>query len=166
MSLVRRTLAAVGIAVLAAVAAWATAAPGEPGQVAPAAAGTPAYAVEDFNYPQADKIHQETGILLKRGDGHITLVDCATTTANVLEVYARGNAGPSCFRVTGDGGFLTLEMKSVYGIRGNDYTTEVDMTVDTEKKTYDIDTNAWTPVGESTDPDARDHLLVEIRSTK
>lgn len=151
---------------LATMAVWSISVSGEPGQAASAAANAPAFAVEDFNYPQADKIHQETGVLLKRGDGHITLVDCGTTTANVLEVYARDNAAPSCFRATGDGGFLTLEMKSVYGIRGNDYTTQVDMTVDTEKTSVDIDSNAWTPVGESTDPAGRDHMLVEIRSTR
>lgn len=169
MKSVLRNLVTPCVAVLAVATVWVTSTPGEArkeaGQVSPAAEGSPNYAVEYFDYPQADRIYQETGILLKRGDGHITLVDCATT-ANVLEVSARGNADPACFRVTGDGGYLTLEMESVYGILGNDYTTEVDMTVGDEKKSFDITKNAWTPVGETSDPEGRDHMLVEIRSTR
>ncbi|WP_309505513.1 hypothetical protein [Streptomyces phytophilus] len=161
------TTACGALAGLAAVllAAGASSGAGEAGTTAPAADGTAAYAVEDFTYPQADRIYQETGILLKRGDGRITMADCATA-ANVLQVYARGNAAPTCFGVTGNGGFLTLEMKSVYGIRGNDFTTKVDMTVDAQEKSFDVDKNAWTPVGESADPEGREHMLVEIRTGK
>ncbi|WUO34944.1 hypothetical protein OHT21_21640 [Streptomyces sp. NBC_00286] len=144
---------------------WSTSAASGADEVIPAAEGTPRYAVEDFNYPGADKIFEETGILLKRGDGHILLTDC-TGAAGELQVLSRSNADPTCFLVTGKGGFLTLEMKAVYGIRGNDYDTQVDMTVDDEEKSFDIAKNAWTSVGETADPDKRDHLLVEIRSSK
>ncbi|WP_028815345.1 hypothetical protein [Streptomyces flavidovirens] len=124
----------------------------------------PGYAIEDFNYPHADKIFAEQGIKLKRGDGHIVLADCASGTG-LLEISARGKP-KICFRVTGDSGWLTLEIPAVNGIKGNDYTTQVDMTVGDEEKTYDINKNSWTPVGETADPQGRDHVLVEIRTTK
>ncbi|MGW0826166.1 hypothetical protein [Streptomyces sp. NPDC002845] len=166
MKISRRAIATTCAAAFAATAAiWSSSGASGADELTPAAEGTPGYAVEDFAYPQADKIFEETGILLKRGDGHITLADC-TGAAGELQVLSRSNADPTCFLVTGKGGFLTLEMKAVYGIRGNDYDTEVDMTVDSEKKSFDITKNSWTSVGETADPEKRDHLLVEIRSSK
>ncbi len=130
-----------------------------------AAEGAPGYAVEDFNYPQADKILAEQNIALKRGDGHITLADCASGTG-YLEVMARDKADKICFKVVGNSGWLTLELPAVYAIKGNDYTTAVDMTVGTEEKSFDVAKNTWTSVGESADPEGRDFLLVEIRTSK
>ncbi|MEV7347193.1 hypothetical protein [Streptomyces sp. NPDC093544] len=132
--------------------------------VAPIADEAPGYAVEDFNYPGAAKILAEQGITLKRGDGHIVLATCAADTGQ-LEVWAR-NSDKVCFHVTGNSGYLTLEIPSVYLIKGNDYTAQVDMTVGTEEKSYDIAKNTWTPVGESADEQGREFLLVEIRTTK
>jgi hypothetical protein len=40
------------------------------------------------------------------------------------------------------------------------------MTVGTEEKSFDILKNSWTPVGEAADTEGRDHMLVEIRSSK
>ncbi|WP_225320735.1 hypothetical protein [Streptomyces luteolifulvus] len=124
----------------------------------------PGYAVEDFDYPQADKILAEQNILLKRGDGHIVLADCATGTGQ-LEVMARDKS-KVCFAVKGNSGWLTVEIPSVYLIRGNDYATEADLTVGTEETTYDITKNTWTPVGESADEQAREWTLLELRTSK
>ncbi|MFF5956816.1 hypothetical protein [Streptomyces luteogriseus] len=124
----------------------------------------PGYAVEDFNHPQADKILEERNVILKRGDGHITLADCSSGPG-LLEVSGREN-DRICFKVVGDSGWLTMEIPAVYAVRGNDYTTEVDMTVGTEKKSFDIDKNAWTSVGEGNDEQGRRHVLVEIRTSK
>ncbi|MFG3408641.1 hypothetical protein [Streptomyces sp. NPDC048142] len=133
---------------------------------AAAADEAPGYAVEDFSYPQADKILAEQGILLKRGDGHIVLVECAGGTG-LIEVWARRQDNKKiCFRATGNSGWLTMEIPAVHSIKGNDYTTEVDMTVGSEKKSFDITSNAWTSVGESADEQGREHMLVEIRTAK
>ncbi|MBC2866819.1 hypothetical protein [Streptomyces mexicanus] len=132
---------------------------------APAAQEAPGYAVEDFDYPQADKILAEQNIVLKRGDGHITLADCVTGTGQ-LELLARDRADKICFDTVGNEGWLTLEIPAVYSFKGNDYSTTVDMTVGDETKSYEIDKNSWTPVGEAADPEGRDHMLVEIRVTK
>ncbi|WP_405770301.1 hypothetical protein [Streptomyces sp. NBC_01538] len=130
-----------------------------------AAEDAPGYAVEDFNYPQADKILAEKNVVLKRGDGHITLADCVTGTGQ-LELLARDRGDKICFNTVGNEGWLTLEIPAVFSIKGNNYSTTVDMTVGTEEKSYEINKNTWTPVGESTDPEGRDHMLVEIRITK
>jgi hypothetical protein len=82
-----------------------------------------------------------------------------------LEVWAR-SSDLVCFRVTGNSGYLTLEIPSVYAIRGNDYAAQVDMTTADEEQSYDIAKNTWTPVGESADEQGREFMLVEIRTSK
>ncbi|KPI06627.1 hypothetical protein OK074_4066 [Actinobacteria bacterium OK074] len=161
------TLAAVAAGALA----WFGVTSGSPapgttgsGPVTAVADAAPGYAVEDFAYPGAAKILAEQNIVLKRGDGHITLATCASDTGQ-LEVWAR-DKDKICFKVTGNSGWLTLEIPSVYAVRGNDYTTAVDMTVGTEAKSFDVAKNAWTPVGESADEQGREFMLVEIRTAK
>lgn len=166
----RKTLAATAAAAVAAgTLAWTLLVSGTthaegPDDVTPVANEAPGYAVEDFAYPQADKILAERNIVLKRGDGHITLADCAGESG-LLEVWAR-DKDRICFKAVGDSGRLTMEIPAVYAIRGNNYATEVDMTVGTEKKSFDVEKNTWTPVGESADEQGRRHLLVEIRTSK
>jgi hypothetical protein len=124
----------------------------------------PPFAVEDFNYPGADRILEERGFLLKRGDGHIVLADCAAE--NVLTVSARGLGNEDvCFRVTGDEGFLTLELVGAYLVHTNDYpTTQLETTAEGETETFEFGPNEWGPIGESTDD--REHVLVEIRVSR
>ncbi|MEU6383452.1 hypothetical protein ABZ847_07800 [Streptomyces bauhiniae] len=81
----------------------------------------------------------------------------------LMGVWARSKA-KVCFRVTGDSGWLTLEIPSVHGALGNDYSAQVDMPVGTEEQSYDIDKNSWTPVGESADEQGRKFMLVELRT--
>lgn len=167
--LVRRTLGAAAAATLASfvVAGGPSGAHEQPGgseAIAPVVDEAPGYAVEDFEYPGADRILAEQGITLKRGDGHIVLTECGAT--GLLEVLTRSSVEKICFRTTGNSGYLTLEIPAVFNIRGNDYSTQVDMTVDGTEQSYDIVKNTWTPVGESTDEQQRDFALVEIRTSK
>ncbi|WP_424217358.1 hypothetical protein ACN20G_35350 (plasmid) [Streptomyces sp. BI20] len=125
----------------------------------------PGYAEETYAYPAADKVLAEQKIVLKRGDGHIVLADCAGESG-LLEVWARSKS-KICFKVTGNSGWLTMEIPAVYGIRGSaTQTAQVDMTVGSEEKSYDVAKEAFTPVGESADEQGRDHMLVEIRTTR
>ncbi|MEV6684486.1 hypothetical protein AB0N28_03965 [Streptomyces sp. NPDC051130] len=124
----------------------------------------PGYAIEDFGYPNADKILAEQHITLKRGDGHILLADCASGT-DLMEVWSRQNE-KICFRVTGTGGYLTLEIPAVFAVKGNNYSAQVDMSVGSERKSFDINKNTWTAVGESADEQGRDFMLLEIRAAK
>lgn len=152
-------------AAIGALAWLALAGNGTPSQaLVPVVDEAPGYAVEDFGYPDADRILADKNIVLKRGDGHITLADCSSGTG-LLEVWARDKA-KICFKVTGVSGWLTMEIPSVHLIKGNDYTTQVDMTVGAEKKSFDITKNSWTPVGESADPEGREFMLVEIRTAQ
>ncbi|MGV9287354.1 hypothetical protein [Streptomyces sp. NPDC003719] len=164
--LTRTAAAAVAAGALAwLVAAQADTSAGETGGSARAVADeAPGYAVEDFAYPQADKILEEQGILLKRGDGHIVLAPCQAGTGQ-LEVYSRVTTSV-CFEVKGDSGWLTMEIPSVYGVKANEYAAEVDMTVGDEEKSFDIPANSWKAVGESADGQGRPHMLVEIRTSK
>ncbi|WP_185921840.1 hypothetical protein [Streptomyces sp. WAC06614] len=124
----------------------------------------PGYAIEDFGYPNADKILAERNIVLKRGDGHILLADCASAN-DLLEVWSRSKE-KICFKVTGTTGYLTLEIPSVFAVKGNDYAAQVDMKVGAEEKTWDVNKNSWTAVGESADEQGREFLLMEIRTSK
>lgn len=173
-SFVARTLGTAAVGALA----WVALAAGIPGNsgasdAARPTVGTavnvageaPGYAVEDFSYPQADKILAEQNVVLKRGDGHITLAGCASGTG-LIQIMAREHAQPICFQVVGNSGWLTMEIPAVYTVRGNDYTTQVDMTVGTEQKSFDIVKNSWTAVGESADEQGREFMLVEIRTSK
>ncbi|WP_435194075.1 hypothetical protein [Streptomyces sp. NRRL F-5630] len=163
----RRMAGTVAASVLAAGAVLVGTHVGRGGEAVTAgvADAAPGYAAEDFAYPRADKILAEKGLVLKRGDGHITLADCASGTGQ-LEILARDKGDKICFDVIGDEGFLTMEIPAVFSVRGNDYSTTVDMTVGDEEKSFPITENTWTPVGESADPQNRDFLLVEIRTTK
>ncbi|MEU4025190.1 hypothetical protein [Streptomyces anulatus] len=128
----------------------------------PVAEEGPGYAVEDFAYPQADKILAAQGILLKRGDGHIVLAECGSAP-DLLEVYARHtSAGKFCFRTTGASGYLSLELPAVYGVQTNGYATELSTTVNGEDNQYDVAADSWAAVGEAADPEGREHVLVEI----
>ncbi|MGW3182883.1 hypothetical protein ACWDD9_26750 [Kitasatospora sp. NPDC001119] len=138
---------------------------------AAAADDTPPPAVEDFAYPNADKIFQERGIRLKSGDGHILLVTC-DGRPGLIQVRARGNAvtdpvgnGQFCFQVSGPTGRLSLEIPSVFMVMGNDYAVRLDMRTGTENKSFDVKKNIWTSVGESTDPQGRLFSLLEITAT-
>ncbi|AKZ60063.1 putative secreted protein [Streptomyces ambofaciens ATCC 23877] len=138
---------------------------GDSGRAVAVADEAPGYAVEDFAYPEADRILRERGIVLKRGDGHITLADCASGPG-LLQVMARREDDVICFRTVGTSGWLTLEIPAVYVVRGNDYTTRVDMSVGDEEKSFDIEKNTWTSVGESADEQGREFMLMEIRTSK
>ncbi len=133
---------------------------------------TPPSAVEDFDYPQADKIFEERGIKLKRGDGHITLATC-DDRPGLVEVYARHmdpkdkiGKGHFCFRVTGNAGYLSLELPSVYTAKGNDYAVNLNMITADSEKSFSLEKDQWTSVGETTDPGEREFTLLEIVAKK
>ncbi|MER7057666.1 MULTISPECIES: hypothetical protein [unclassified Streptomyces] len=156
-----------GASVTAGALAWAVLAQGGASAASgssaePVAEAVPGYAVEDYNYPNADKILAEQNIVLKRGDGHIVLADCADG-GNLLQFLARDHEDV-CFKVTADEGFLTLELPAVHGVKTDDSAnTHLEMTAEGDQVEYDIPADTWKGVGESVD--GREHVLVEIRVT-
>ncbi|MFF4603557.1 hypothetical protein ACFY12_12555 [Streptomyces sp. NPDC001339] len=172
MNLARRIIAtgaaaAAGMAAVVALASQdATPPPVAPTSTVAVADGQPGYAVEDFAYPGADKIKENVGIVLKRGDGHLTLAKCDSANG-LMEVYTRKN-GKICFRATGTSGHLTAEIPAVYGIKGTaEQAADVTLKApDAKTQQVEIGKGEYKPVGESTDPEGRDHVLVEIRTSK
>ncbi|WCN03994.1 hypothetical protein [Streptomyces sp. M92] len=167
-----RPIARTGVAVClatAAVVAWSassSSAEPSPSVATTVADEAPGYAVEDFNYPGADRIQQEQGIVLKRGDGHIVLAECGSEEG-LMELWVRYRAEHVCFRVTGDSGYLSVEIPAVYGIKGAaNQSADVKMTVDDEESHYDVPAGTLTNVGETADPEGRDHMLLEITTSK
>lgn len=154
-------LAAAAVTLLATAVGTTSAPAASRAATAPIADEAPGFAVEDFNYPGADKILADQGITLKHGDGHIVLATCGGT--GLIHVWARSKP-EICFRATGTSGYLSMEIPSVYGVEGGDESAQVDLTVDTQTQTYDVAPGTWTPVGESVDPQAREWTLMEIRT--
>ncbi|MFJ7118527.1 hypothetical protein ACIQUO_00900 [Streptomyces albogriseolus] len=154
-----------GAAATAGALAWAVLAQGGGAAGSPAEAvadDAPGYAVEDYAYPNADKILAEQNIVLKRGDGHIVLADCAAG-ADLLRFLARDREDV-CFGVTAETGFLTLELPAVHGVKTDDSAnTHLEMTAEDDQVEYDIPADTWAGVGESVD--GREHVLVEIHVT-
>ncbi|MFE4383210.1 hypothetical protein [Streptomyces cyaneofuscatus] len=129
-------------------------------------AEAPGYAIETFEYPDSAKIEAELGIVLKRGNGRIRLADCASSESQV-QVFSRTN-GTICFRADAGPGQLTVEIPAVYGLRG-DATHQTNVTLTAEgapEQNIEVAKNQWKPVGEAADPERRDHVLVDIRTTK
>ncbi|WP_307815246.1 hypothetical protein [Streptomyces sp. I4(2020)] len=128
----------------------------------------PPYAIEDFTYPNAAKILAEKGILLKRGDGHITLAECSAT-ANQIRVHTvkdptAGRDEMYCFRANASTGYLTLELPRVFGLDTSDHPISAELTANGETTTVTVPKDTFKSVGEGTIGGARS-VLVEIRVT-
>ncbi|KAA6213486.1 hypothetical protein CP973_30140 [Streptomyces albofaciens JCM 4342] len=168
MKLARRiivTAAAVAACAATVVATTASSHTRNPDVLETAADAEPGHAVEGFDYPNAEKIKEETGIILKRGDGHVMLVACSSGTG-LLEVKWRGGK-TTCFRTTGSSGFLSLEMPAVHAVKGSaDHSADVTLTAPKGKDQHiEVPSGEWTAVGEPLVP-ANQYNLVEIRTSK
>ncbi|MGA6161611.1 hypothetical protein [Amycolatopsis magusensis] len=128
-------------------AAGGTEAPAPLEVAAAPAADAPSHLVEDFLHPNAEEILAERGIVVGRGDGHITLADCGENT--LIQLRSRA-AGDVCFRAVGKVGYLSMQVPSVYLIYGGDKNLSAKLTAaNGQSKTYDVAAGLWKPVGES-----------------
>ncbi|MER5777498.1 hypothetical protein ABT144_25060 [Streptomyces sp. NPDC002039] len=172
MKLSPAVLLASAVAGVIAMAGVAVAVDGRAGGAGVQATGTdvPPFAVEDFQYPQAEAAAAlaARGIKLKSGDGHIVYTACGTDAdPNRIEVYSHKEPNkPFCFRVTGNGGSLVLELPRVYAVRSNDYKVHVDMTVENTQVSFEVPKNEWVGVGKTADKEKRDHALVALTASK
>ncbi|MFF2353459.1 hypothetical protein ACFVVL_27185 [Kitasatospora sp. NPDC058115] len=128
-------------------------------------------AVEDFQYPEADRILTERKITLKRGDGHILLkegpghtVPTSCQAANEIFVESRLDRLGYCFVVSGTTGYLTMELPDVYGIWTEDRSVSAKLLAAGQEKQVNIGPNSVEPVGESL-PGGKRSVLVELRIT-
>ncbi|MFG3685475.1 hypothetical protein [Micromonospora sp. NPDC047740] len=145
------------------------------GSAARQAADAPAPAVEDYTYPNADRVLAEHGLKVFRGDGRIVLVGSRTydegqCTPGLIQVEKALADAPYgvyyCFRTWGTRGFLTLEVPSTFGVRGGD--TPLQATADLpsgEDRTYDVPANSYVAIEPGTGPELPQAILVELRLT-
>lgn len=139
-----------------------SAASAAPQQAEPSAAADMPWAVEDFSYPGAARIQQDQQIVLKRGDGHITLTSCEGTP-DIL-VKSRTGQKSYCFDVNAKSGYLTLELPDAFGLWTEAYPVQATITADGKKTTVTAAANDYQPIGEAGDAEARS-VLVELRVT-
>ncbi|WP_433543661.1 hypothetical protein ACQPZG_00055 (plasmid) [Streptomyces sp. CA-294286] len=157
-----RSLLAGLIATVGAMAGVAALSSAQAAPSAPAAAADMPAAVEDFAYPGAAKIAEERKIVLKKGDGHILLSDCANSWD--IKVKSRTDSAGVCFNVTGKKGYVTLELPDSFGIWTTDQPVQATLTADQEKTVINAPKDDYTPMGETGDTGKRS-MLVELRIT-
>lgn len=112
--------------------------------------------VEDYAYPDGDAV---TGIKLIKGDGNITLVECANGGAGLLRVRSFVRDDEFCFLLRGKQGYLALELEKTYQLRDLDtgHSVEAEVTVGgVTQEPVAVPADTWAVIGQST--------LVELRS--
>jgi len=125
-------------------------------------------AVEDFSYPDADRILATKGIKLQRGDGHILLAECDQSTQQI-RVYtvkdtSAGRDGLYCFRTTAKSGHLTLELPRVFALETGTHPISADLKANGQTTTVVVPKDGFESVGEGSVGGAQS-VLVELRVT-
>lgn len=164
-----------GIATLVALVGapvLASADPQPAGGAATVTAVTPPSAVEDFAYPDADRIQREAGIKLIRGDGHIIFAACGETGSQIKVETVQGAGGNPrgtyCFKVTGKSGYLTLELPRVFALETADHPISAALRPQDDPtakaQTVTVDKNKIQNVGEGASGGSP-AVLLELRVT-
>ncbi|GAA4470381.1 hypothetical protein GCM10023170_087150 [Phytohabitans houttuyneae] len=145
------------------------------GSAAREAADTPAPAVEDYAYPNADQVLAEHGLKVFRGDGRIVLDSsrtyaegqCPTGQIQVEKALAEAPYGVYyCFRTWGTRGFLTLEVPATFGVRGGSTALQATAELPSgEDRTYTVPPNAYVAIEPGEGPELPKAILVELRLT-
>ncbi|MFI7103779.1 hypothetical protein ACIBK8_31065 [Streptomyces sp. NPDC050161] len=170
---VRKTLIAGVIGAVTAIAgattlAVAEAAPQRTDSAVQQAGATPPPAVEDFAYPDADRILKESGLKLIKGDGHILLADCdASPDFDVMAEKANHTPVNHCFKVTGKTGYLSLEIPKINSIWENaGHAARATVSTEGKTKTVTLKKNDITPLGEGDlSTGGKEATLLELRVT-
>lgn len=121
------------------------------------------YAIEDFNYPGAAQIREETGALLKRGDGHMVMTSC--DGSEDIQIMSRTGQQDFCFDITAKPAFLTLEIPQAYGIWTSADPVKTTIREDDGTTTViNARANDFTGYGES-GASGKPTMLIELRVT-
>ncbi|MFJ7159219.1 hypothetical protein ACIQUQ_30330 [Streptomyces sp. NPDC101118] len=132
--------------------------PDGPASAAPTSSMPPL--VEKFNYPGAERLKEESGITLKRGDGHITLVECGGTPD--ITILARGQK-TFCFDVNAKPAYLSMELADAFGIDTKDYPVKATITANGKTSEVNAPANDFTAYGESDPSGGTRSTLIELR---
>jgi hypothetical protein len=106
-------------------------------QVSRAAATEETTLEEDFSYPGAES-YIPSGITLKKGDGNLLIVNCATEPY-VLKVESYQGVGEFCFQVRGPKAYVTLELSGVFLIWTSDAAVQASVVVDGQQSVVDLE---------------------------
>ncbi|MGW3998957.1 hypothetical protein [Amycolatopsis sp. NPDC004772] len=129
-----------------------------------AADDVPPPIVEEYDYPGADAIYAQYHIRLLKGDGHILFTDC-TASGPLVKVWSRiAERSYFCFRITGESGYLTMDVPDVFAITGDAHELKATVVIKGTATPTDVVKNTYTPVGEGADPQNGFTPLVELRS--
>ncbi|WP_243460408.1 hypothetical protein [Streptomyces sp. M54] len=118
-------------------------------------------AVEDFSYPNASRIEQETGAILKRGDGRLVFVVC--DGSEDIRIESAHGQQFFCFRIIAKPAFLALEIPKAYGIWTTDDPVEATIQkVDGTSTVLNAPAGRFTGYGEAGE-DRERTTLIELR---
>ncbi|MFK0215708.1 hypothetical protein [Streptomyces sp. NPDC090298] len=130
---------------------------------------TPPLSVEEFGYPEASRILSEEGISLKRGDGHILLVDC-NSAADQIKIHtvadeSVGRKENYCFEVNAASGYVTMDLPRVIALESTGPSFAASLTAGEEKSTVTVPKEGFLSVGEGDLNNGKRSVVVEIRVT-
>ncbi|WYB30714.1 hypothetical protein V6574_13650 [Streptomyces sp. SM1P] len=150
---------ATGLAVAATTLGVAQADPSS--GASPVSAAGMTSAVEDFGYPNAARIEEETGAVLKRGDGRLVFVDC--DGSEDIRIDSAHGQQFFCFRLIAKPAFLALEIPKAYGIWTTDDPVEATIQkVDGTSTVVNAPAGKFTGYGEAGE-DRERTTLIELR---
>ncbi|MFJ4967167.1 hypothetical protein ACIP6P_32845 [Streptomyces sp. NPDC088729] len=147
---------------LAAAATTLGVAQADPGSGSdPAAPAGMTSAVEDFAYPNATQIEEETGAVLKRGDGRLVFVSC--DGSEDIRIESAHGRQFFCFRLIAKPAFLALEIPKAYGIWTTDDPVEATIQkIDGTSTVVNAPAGKFTGYGEAGE-DRERTTLIELR---
>ncbi|WP_308406430.1 hypothetical protein [Streptomyces sp. AC602_WCS936] len=161
--LVAGLLAVCAVAGASAVGYAATGADASPVAAQAAAAEEPPPAIEDFQHPNADRILEEKGITVHRGDGHIFFADC-DGSAEQIQVWTRKSSeGYYCFQTTSTTGYLKVEVPEVFALQTQETAVHAELSAEGKSQEIDLAKNEFKGVGEGVG--GASTVLLELRVT-
>ncbi|MFE3488709.1 MULTISPECIES: hypothetical protein [Streptomyces] len=118
-------------------------------------------AVEDFIHPNAAKIEEETGAVLKRGDGKLVFIKC--DGSEDIQIESAHGQNFFCFRLVAKPAFLALEIPKAYGIWTTDDPVKATVQkADGTSTVINAPAGTFTGYGESGE-DRERTTLIELR---
>lgn len=135
-------------------------APSTSSQVSRASASAETTLEEDFSYPGAEA-YLPSGITLKKGDGNLLIVDCATE-AHAVKVESFEGSGEFCFNVRGQSAYVTLELSGVFLIWTSNAAVQATVLVGTQQSVVDLQ-EGYNPVGFDASGNPVGARLLELR---
>ncbi|MGO4462611.1 hypothetical protein AB4039_35790 [Streptomyces sp. M-16] len=114
-----------------------------------ATTGEMPYAIEDFSYPNAAKIKEDTKqqLILKRGNGNLLYIPC--TGSEDIKIESTAGQAYYCFDIKAKPAYVELELPSAYGIWTKADPVHVTIEADGKSTSLDAPANRFTGYGEA-----------------